>query len=327
VTWVAVRSSTLGSRDRNLCASGAVVEVVRKRIGQLVGIVLLLLSLTTAAAGQTLSIQFLDVGQGDAILIVGPEGKKILIDAGPAPWQITQVLGDRNYDTLDLVVASHNHADHIGGMAGVLATKSVRFYLDNGVPHNTATYARTISLLDSTTQYLQAAARTLTVGATTIRVLSLPPNLSGQNNNSVGLLLGYGEFSALFIGDAETPEIEYWLHNDSIPSVQVLKVSHHGSSNGMTASLAQATKPQVAVVSVGANNTYGHPSADVIATWESIGTRVYRTDLDGSIEVFAEKDGSFTVVAARRPVLIDSSKMDSIVAYPPRTNLPANRSQ
>jgi competence protein ComEC len=97
-----------------------------------------------SASAQSLTIRFLDVGQGDAALVVTPEGQRALIDAGPSGAGVANYVRALGYDTLDLVVASHNHADHIGGMAAVLQGAVVRFYLDNGLPHTTATYRRTI---------------------------------------------------------------------------------------------------------------------------------------------------------------------------------------
>ena len=271
--------------------------------------------------GQDLQIRFLDVGQGDAALIIAPEGKKVLIDAGRGSWPVVPYLRANHYDTLDLVVASHNHADHIGGMADVLATTVVRYYLDNGIPHTTATYQRTIQALEASgAQYLQATARTITVGSARLRVLAPPSEQVDQNNGSVGILVEYGQFSALFTGDSEQYELGYWLKHDSIPQVQVLKVAHHGSWNGTTDAWAARTRPQVAVISVGAHNQYGHPAAEVVALWASVGARVYRTDRDGTVTIDARRDGTFSVTTGAAlssdsvavlptPKVVDSSRL------------------
>src|SRR5207253_9254709 len=167
-------------------------------------------------------------------------------------------------DTIDLLVASHNHADHIGGMAAILSNTGVRYYLDSGVPHATATYQRTIqAVVESGAQYLRASDRTITLGSAQLRVLPPPPSRD-QNNSSVGLLVEYGEFRALLTGDSELYELQYWLNNESIPRVNVVKVAHHGSSNGTSPEWVQRTRPELAVISVVARNSYGHPSAWVI---------------------------------------------------------------
>lgn len=258
-----------------------------------------LLLLALPLSGQQLELRFLDVGQADAV-VIRQGGKTALVDAGSGGAIIGHLRALR-IDTLDLVVASHNHADHIGGMTAVLSGTVVRFYLDNGVPHTTATYQRTIqAVAASGAQYLRPTARTITLGSARLRVLPPPPGLTGdQNNSSVGILVEYGQFRALLTGDSELLELGYWLANDSVPRVHVVKAAHHGSWNGTSAAWAQATRPQVAVISVGAGNSYGHPSPAAIERWESLGTRVHRTDLEGTVLILANTDGSFVVTTAR----------------------------
>lgn len=203
-------------------------------------------------------------------------------------------------DTIDLLVASHNHADHIGGITGVLAGTTVRFYLDNGVPHTTATYERTIQAVATRgVQYLRPTARTITLGAARLLVLPPPPHAQDQNNSSVGILIDYGAFRALLTGDSEQLELQYWLEHDSIPRVTVVKVAHHGSRNGTSRAWAERTRPAVAVISVGAGNSYGHPSPQAVAQWEAVGARVYRTDRDGTVIIQAKRDGSYIVLNER----------------------------
>jgi competence protein ComEC len=290
-------------------------------------------------AAQHLEIHFLNVGQGDAALI-RESGKTALIDAGTA--SVVSYLRQLQIDTIDLVVASHNHADHIGGMTGVFGSTVVRYYLDNGVPHTTATYQRTIQAVRASgAQYLTATTRTITLGAARLHVLAPPPEDSGasprtahrvprtQNNSSVGILVEYGEFRALFTGDSEQDELRYWLSTDTIPQVHVVKVAHHGSWNGTTADWVAATQPAVAVISVGKNG-YDHPSHQVIAQWQDAGARVYRTDYDGSVLILANDDGSFVVTTDRadtsgvirlRPFVRDTSR--ARVATPVPVTSPA----
>lgn len=273
-----------------------------------------LLALLPPALPAQLELRFLNVGQADAALI-REGGKTALIDAGSAG--VTSYLRALGIDTIDLVVASHNHADHIGGMTGVLGATVVRFYLDNGVPHTTATYQRTIQAVQTSgAQYLRPTARTITLGNARLRVLPPPPNTGGQNNSSVGILVEYGQFRALFTGDSEQPELQYWLSTGSIPRVHVVKVAHHGSWNGTSPAWVQATRPQVAVISVG-RNSYGHPSPQVIEQWKSVGATVYRTDQDGSVIIQANRDGSYIVLnertgAAATPRLTDPGRKPGV---------------
>jgi beta-lactamase superfamily II metal-dependent hydrolase len=248
-------------------------------------------------SAQQLEIRFLDVGQGDAVLI-REGGKNVLVDAGGSA-RIATYLQSFDIDTIDLVVASHNHADHIGGMTAVFQSAVVRFYLDNGVPATTATYQRTMSAVTSSgAQYLRATARTITLGTATIQIIP-PPAGNDQNNSSVGVLVEFGEFHALLTGDSELKELRSWLAEGSIRRVNVVKVAHHGSNNGSSGEWVNATRPQVAVISVGAGNSYGHPSPGAIAGWEASGARVYRTDRDGGVLVLANDDGSFVVTTDR----------------------------
>jgi beta-lactamase superfamily II metal-dependent hydrolase len=206
-------------------------------------------------------------------------------------------------------------------MADVLATTVVRYYLDNGIPHSTAAYQRTVQAAEaSRAQYLQASARTITVGSARLRVLAPPSEQVDQNNGSVGILVEYGQFRALLTGDSEQYELEYWLEHDSIPQVQVLKVAHHGSWNGTTEAWAARTRPQVAVISVGADNQYGHPAAQVVALWTSLGARVYRTDRDGTVAVDAQRDGTFTVTTGSQ-----FNASDSVALLPPPKSVDSSR--
>ena len=268
-------------------------SILRQSAAVVLGALLLVYPLTA----QTLELRFFDVGQGDAALIVTPEGKRVLLDAGPGASPVVPYLRSHHYDTLDLIVASHNHTDHIGGMAAAIAATVVRAYLDNGIPHTTATYQSTLqAVAASGAQYLYATTRTVTVGSASLRVLPPPSRQVDQNNGSVGILLEYGEFRALLTGDSEQAELGYWLQHESVPRVTVVKVGHHGSRNGTTAAWVQATRPQVAVISVGAGNWYGHPAPQVVEQWQSAGARVYRTDRDGAVIVEARRDGSYIVL-------------------------------
>ena len=250
-----------------------------------------------ATSGGVLRIRQLDVGQGDAALITTPEGRHILIDAGPNAHAVALLLRDLGIDTLDLVVASHNHADHIGGMPRVFDAVVVRAYVENGLPHTTAIYRRTIIAIEREPGliYLQATDRAITVGTIVVRILGSPGVDRSQNNNSVGVLLEHGAFKAVFTGDSELPQLSAWLHLRRIPRVAVVKVAHHGSHNGTSAEWVRATRPAMAMISVGGRNSYGHPSPQTQLLWGAAGAQVYRTDRHGTIDIEATRDGRFTI--------------------------------
>lgn len=250
----------------------------------------------TPAAAQDLVIRFFDVGQGDAALITSPEGKSALIDGGNYSGWPVYLLDSLHIDTLDLVVASHNHADHIRGLQSVVETTTVRYYVDNGVPASSAVYSDLISTIHTKgISYRTGMARKIQLGSVTLRILPLPPSDSRQNNSSVGILLTYGKFTALFTGDAEDSERAFWEANAKLPRVTVLKVAHHGSANGTDQAWIAAIRPRVAVISVGATNSYGHPAAETLQILEQAGVRVYRTDLDGDITVSVKRTGAYSI--------------------------------
>ncbi len=249
------------------------------------------------SVGDRLVIRQFDVGQGDAALITTPAGRRVLIDAGPNATQVARLLANEGIDTLHLVIASHNHADHIGGMPEVFSRLVVRAYLDNGVSHTTSIYRRTLTALEREPelQYLNATARTITLGSVTLRILPPPRFDRTQNNNSVGVIIEYGQFRALYSGDSERPELLSWLRKGTIPKVTFLKAAHHGSFNGITRQWMRTTHPEIVAISVGAENTYRHPSPRTLSYWKSINSRVFRTDRDGTLEVQARADGKVTM--------------------------------
>ena len=264
-------------------------------------VVLLFLALAGATAqGQELSITFLDVGQGDAALIRSPTGRTVLVDAGPSPTRVADWLRRAKVDTVHLAIASHNHADHVGGMPRVLETIPVRNYMENGMPATTRTYARIITLLEELgVPVLRAEPRRIDLGGgAVLRVLSSAPNARTQNDASIGLELIYGSFRALFTGDAEVRQRTFWA-SDSLGRVQVLKVSHHGSVNGTDRAWITPLSPCAAVISVGAKNSFSHPSRQVLQLLDSARITTYRTDRAGQVTVVADSLGAFTVKTAR----------------------------
>jgi competence protein ComEC len=245
-----------------------------------------------------LSIHFLDVGQGDAALIEAPGGRWILVDAGPGAG-VVEHLRRLEVDTIDLFVASHNHADHIGGAAETVRGFPVRYFMDNGVPHTTLTYGRMLdALVERDVTLLEPERRTVTLGEVSLEILPPPgdPEL-GHNDNSVGMILRFGDFRASFAGDAEARLWHHWLeHFDGgLVPVEVHKASHHGSRNGDILAALERLRPALVVVSAGPGNAYGHPHPEALALYCALGATVVVTSDHGSITVRARRDGSFEI--------------------------------
>jgi competence protein ComEC len=234
-------------------------------------------------------------------VLLRSDGRTALVDAGPAD-DIVQRLRSLGVDSIDLLVASHNHADHIGGADAVLDSFPVRFYLDNRIPANTRIQERVLErVARKEVAYLSPTARTITLGSARLVVIPPPERIGGdgQNNHSVGILVVQSGFLGLLTGDSEIEEINALLQRDSIPDVALLKAAHHGSRNGVTPAWLARTRPEVVVISAAAGNSYGHPHAAAMRYYCAGDRRVFRTDRNGEVTVAVLADGSYTVAAER----------------------------
>ncbi len=242
-----------------------------------------------------LRVTFLDVGQGDAVLLQAPEGQTALVDAGRS--NVVPLLREMGVERIDLLVATHPHADHIGGMAGVIQAMPVRFYMDNGQTHSTDTYERLMAALDARPEitYLEAEPRTISLGSAEIEVLPLlPRGTTDHNNRSVALVVRFGEFRALLSGDSEVRQLTHLVGQGAVPALTLLKAPHHGSDNGFTRAFLEAARPEVVVISVGRNG-YGHPRPAALRAFAGVGATVLRTDLEGHVAILGRPDGGYSV--------------------------------
>jgi competence ComEA-like helix-hairpin-helix protein len=263
----------------------------------------------TPGRGASATVEILDVGQGDAILVHSPEHKTALIDAGPSR-HVVELLKARGVKSLDLVVVSHHHADHYGGMAAVIREFKPRVFLATDSSHTTPHYLRLLELVRA--NGMQAifptdAPRRIELGSVMLTVLPQPPeNHRDENDNSIGIRVQYGSFSMLLTGDSEAGERAYWETKvpDLIRNCSVLKLAHHGSKNGTDARWLELVRPQVAVASMGRNNGFGHPSPQTIDLLDRLGISLLRTDQEGTITIESNgKHWRFVVgaLAARGP--------------------------
>lgn len=257
----------------------------------------------SSAAGGSARIVFLDVGQGDATLIVSPEGRVALVDAGPSDIDLVNQLRRHGVDTVDVAIATHPHADHIGGMAAVFDQLPVRHYMDNGVPHTTRTYRELMETVrGSGVKYLEATGRSLRLGSVNLGVLPPPSDAASLNNGSIGILVEFGAFKALLTGDSEIEELNHFI-GLGVPDVDVLKAAHHGSRDGVSPAWLSVTKPEVVVISCGNGNPYGYPHSWALRYYETVGSEIYRTDTDGEVIVVAREDGEYSIITGRTRTL------------------------
>lgn len=256
------------------------------------------------AAGRA-RLVFLDVGQGDAIVVISPEHRVALIDAGPRGQDVVGQLRRHGVDTVDVAIATHPHADHIGGFAAVFAALPVRYFMDNGVPHTTETYRELLEIVRASgVTYLEATDRKLSLGRVTLSVLPPPADATSLNGASIGVVVEYGGFRALLTGDAEVEELNHFARL-GVPDVDVLKAAHHGARDAVTPAWLSATRPEVVVISCGWGNPYGHPDPWALRYYDTAAAQIYRTDLDGEVIVVVGKDGGYSVMTERGQTLAD----------------------
>ncbi len=252
---------------------------------------LLWLALTTPASGR-LAVTFLDVGQGDAVLIEGPAGQRILVDGGPSGEAAVAALGRRLpfYDRrLDLVVLSHPQADHLGGLPEVLARYDVAGVVDSPIAPETAAYRAWRDAVRAEGAPRIEAARGQWVdlgGEARLQVLAPAPGRpppGDPNDASVVLKLTMGRVSLLLTGDIGADAEAALVQSGSDLRAAVLKVPHHGSDTSTSAEFVRRVQPLIDVISVAANNRYGLPSPQVLDRLR--GDLVLRTDRHGDITV------------------------------------------
>lgn len=247
-----------------------------------------------------LSVYFLNVGQGDSSLIIFGD-KTILIDAGEEDMGdcVVNDLKELGVTRIDLLVATHPHSDHIGGMLKVLDNFAVRQVLDSGMPHTSALYERFLEKIDKKNIPYKVAVQGDTIDidpALRIVVLSPPEKRFGDdlNTNSIVLRISYGTINFLFTGDAGGEAETALVKSGYAIESRILKVGHHGSLHSSSPAFIAGVAPEVAIISLGQDNPYGHPHKQAVDTLNDAGVTVYRTDRNGTILV--RSDGtSYTV--------------------------------
>jgi len=233
---------------------------------------------------------FIDVGQGDASWVRLPCGTDILVDGGDvrAGPTVVAYLLEQGVNEVELVVATHGHAEHIGGLLAVLETLPVAEVWLESVDCATLTCQALYTALEEqdVPHRTVRAGESHAWGDVTGLVLNpREPLYAEANNNSIVLRLSYGLVSILLTGDAETGAEGRILRTGLPLSSQILKVGHHGSASSSGTDFLAAVGPREAIISVGLNNPYGHPDPTVIALLEDLDARVWRTDQQGNIIV------------------------------------------
>ncbi|MFH1522717.1 MAG: MBL fold metallo-hydrolase [Patescibacteria group bacterium] len=283
----------------------------------IIGIVLTLTAIPafwySYAAPQNLEVDYLDVGQGDAILIKTPYSQNILIDGGPDNSVIKEMGKNLAWwdKRIDLMILTHPHDDHVTGLIDVIKRFKVKKILYTGVVHTSPNYLEWLELIRERNIPMIIIDRPQIINLgeeSNLNILypresMLGKEVSNINNSSMIVKLVYGETEFLFSGDAEleveeellalTPGLTptAFLTGEGIYidlTAQVFKAGHHGSDTSNSEELLNAIMPEIVVIQVGADNDFGHPSRRVLKRLGRLGAQVFRNDLDGTVRVVSD---------------------------------------
>jgi len=243
---------------------------------------------------RVLTVSVLNIGQGDAILVRGPTGITMLVDGGPDRAVLRELgavlpVGQRR---IDAVVETHPDRDHVGGLPDVFANYEVKHFLEPGIPNDTNAAAALTSAAYAEPDLVQIVARRgmrLNLGGSAYADILFPDRDVSKvetNDGSIVMRLVYGKTSFMLTGDLAAP-IEEWLlvldKDDGELQSDVLKAGHHGSKYSTSAAWLATLNPAIVAISVGARNSYGHPTPETLSRVKDEGAIVYRTDKEGRL--------------------------------------------
>ncbi len=253
---------------------------------------------------QDLEVVFFDVGQGDSALIRTEEGKNILIDGGPGQKLLPHLNDELPFwdRDIDLIILTHAHADHLSGLVEVLERFNVKKVLWNKQEHDSVLYRQWEQSIENVKSKQAYKGQRIDLGEAYLDVLYPPKDYDselGLNENSVINRLVHEEGAILFTGDAyEAQEIQLmeweescfdedfnWCKVMILPS-EILKAGHHGSSTSSNYEFIERVDPEIAVISAGKDNRYGHPHEETLETFNSLGVSMHKTFKEGNFRVF-----------------------------------------
>ena len=257
-------------------------------------------SADTTSVKDKLAIKVLDVGQGDSILILN-KGTATLIDTGdlPAREQLIALLRKEGVTVVNNLILTHPHNDHIGGAVAVMETFTVKQIYDSGQTNTSKNYRKYMEMVDKKKipfKVVKSGDKIDLGSGVELKVMSPGKTFlkeeNGQldlNNNSIVTRLTYGNFSMIFAADTEKESEERMVAEfaNELKS-NVLKVAHHGSNTSSSADFLRVAKPDAAIISCGVNNDYHHPHPGTLKKFEKLGSKIYRTDLNGTVTVITD---------------------------------------
>lgn len=233
-----------------------------------------------------LEVHFLDVGQGDCILLIC-EGKSMLIDAGDNSMgqTVADYIQYQKIDRLDYVVATHPDADHIGGLDDVLEDISCGEVIMTDDKKDTKTYDEVVDIIEEKNieKHEPQSGEIFDFGCSTVKILGPVADNEDMNDNSIVLQVTHGEKKFLFSGDAQSEEMEQICDSGDDISSNVYKVAHHGSKGSASERFLDSVNPEYAVISCGEDNSYGHPHQEILLYLRNNNIALFRTDEQGTI--------------------------------------------
>jgi len=246
-----------------------------------------------------LHLVFCDVGQGDAILITDPKGNQILVDGGPDSSVLSCLSENMPFwdRTLEMVVSTHPEKDHFGGLVEVLARYKIEKILHTQATNKGDDFAAFIKAVDNPkiAKIVTRRGQKIQFSGGSWAEVFWPADgnfpygaLSSLNEESVVLEIAYGNFCAVLPGDIDSSVEQTLLSLGGLSNCPVLKFPHHGSKTGVSDIFLKTIAPKAAIISVGENNKFGHPTDEALTSLSKVGAKIFRTDKNGEVEVLTD---------------------------------------
>lgn len=271
---------------------------MKKVIAAILAVSLSLVVFATGRPDGLLHVFFLNVGQGDAIFAITPDGTKLMFDAGPDNSVLSQLKNTMPFfeNSIDYAIVSHADSDHLAGFLGVMQKYKIKNFIIMGDKKSSSLYQNFLQKLkELKTPILLADARSdiyFEDGVFLDVLYPLSQSISQENstNRSIVAKIVYGQNSIILTGDADMEQEKQLLNSGVNLDSTVLKVAHHGSETSSSIDFLNAVSPNFSIISVGKENKYGHPNKSALDRLEAVPTKIYRTDQNGKIEFVFDKE-------------------------------------